>query len=133
MRINFLIILFGSILLSCNNDKDNNTVKEDFCDCEMLAHDNLFNHFYLEDRKKPYTGVCKSFYQNGQIKQERELANGKNNGFFRNYSESGILLEEGAFLDNRHHGWFKYYDEQGELIIEVEYNNGVPVTERAQE
>jgi antitoxin component YwqK of YwqJK toxin-antitoxin module len=99
----------------------------------MLAHDNLFNHFYLEDRKAPYTGICKLFYKNGQVKQERELVSGKNNGFYRTFSESGILLEEGSFLDNRHHGWFKYYDEQGELMIEVEYDNGIPVTERVAE
>ena len=120
-------------LFACNNDSSDTAAEDDFCDCEMLAHDNLFNHFYLEDRKTPYTGVCKLFYRNGQLKQERELVDGKNNGFYRTFSESGILLEEGAFLDNRHHGRFKYYDEQGKLIIEVEYENGIPVSERTSD
>ena len=128
----FLILAFAPIFLFSCNDSENTVQENDFCDCEMLAHDNLFNHFYLEDRKSPYTGVCKLFYKNGQVKQERELVNGKNNGFYRSYSETGVLLEEGAFLDNRHHGWFRYFDEKGNLIIEVEYENGVPVNERAE-
>ncbi len=121
-----VISLFGCISSDSTKDSEN-----DYCDCEMLAHDDLYNHFYLENRKEPYTGVCKQFYKNGKLKQERQLVDGKNNGFFRNFSESGVLLEEGTFKDNRHHGWFKYYDEQGKLTVEVEYDNGIPVTERA--
>ncbi len=128
-----LLLLLSLIFISSCESTDKTAAEDNFCDCEMLAHDNLFNHFYLEDRKAPYTGICKLFYKNGQVKQERELVSGKNNGFYRTFSESGILLEEGSFLDNRHHGWFKYYDEQGELMIEVEYDNGIPVTERVAE
>lgn len=133
MRITFFILLLFSVLFACKTDADKTVQEADFCDCEMLAHDNLYNHFYLEDRKEPYTGVCKLFFRNGQLKQERALVGGKNNGFYRTFSESGILLEEGSFLDNRHHGWFRYFDEQGTLIIEVEYDNGIPVSERISE
>lgn len=131
MHKSFFFLLVLTFLASCKNNHEADATVE-FCDCEMLAHDNLFNHFYLEDRKQPYTGVCKLFYKNGQLKHERELVEGKNNGFFRNFSETGVLLEEGFFLNNRHHGWFRYYDDQGNLTIEVEYENGIPVTERIE-
>lgn len=133
--MNKLIILSTGLFLFLfcqSNSKDNNN-ELDYCDCEMLAHDDLRNHFYLENRDEPYSGVCKMFYKNGQLKVERELVNGKNNGFYRSFSETGVLLEEGTFLDNRHQGWFSYYDETGDLIIAVEYNQGIPVTERAQD
>jgi antitoxin component YwqK of YwqJK toxin-antitoxin module len=119
----FFLSIF--ILASCKNDETATESDADYCDCEMLALDNLYNHFYLEDRSVPYTGVCKLFHKNGQLKQERELVDGKNNGYYRVYSESGVLLEEGSFLNNRHHGVFKYFDESGNLIVEAEYENGV--------
>lgn len=120
----FSILIFLSA--ACKTDSpDTSTEAPDYCDCEMLALDNLYNHFYLEDRHEPYTGVCKIFHKNGQLKQEREIVDGKNNGYFRVYSESGVLLEEGAFKNNRHHGTFKYFDERGDLIVEAEYENGV--------
>jgi antitoxin component YwqK of YwqJK toxin-antitoxin module len=115
-----LIVLFTA----CKNN-ETQAADEDFCDCEMLALDNLYNHFYLEDRSVPYTGVCKIFHKNGQLKQERQIVDGKNNGYYRVFSESGIMLEEGGFLNNRHHGTFRYFDDNGDLIIEVEYENGV--------
>lgn len=131
MKKIFLYLLALSILPSCRNNQEVGTEHE-FCDCEMLAYDNLFNHFYLEDRKQPYTGVCRLFYKNGQLKHERELVEGKNNGFYRNFSENGVLLEEGFFVNNRHHGRFRYYDEEGNLTIEIEYENGIPVTEKIE-
>lgn len=125
--------MFLLALNSCKTDENPKTVEDDFCDCEMLAHDNLYNHFYLNDRKEPYTGICKLFHKNGQLKQERQLVEGKNNGFYRNYSEGGILIEEGEFLNNRHHGKFRHFDDQGNLIIEIEYDNGVQVGEKIPE
>ena len=129
---NFWLMCFALLLLnSCGTD-DAANVEEKFCDCEMLTLDNLQNHFYLDDPKEPYTGICKTFYSNGQIKQERQLVKGKNNGYFKNYSISGVLLEEGGFLDNRHHGRFKYYDDQGKLTLEIEYANGFAVTDKSK-
>lgn len=124
------ILPYFSILIllttACKNDSaDATSETEDYCDCEMLALDNLYNHFYLEDRNEPYTGVCKIFHKNGQLKQEREIVDGKNNGYYRVYSESGQLLEEGVFKNNRHHGVFRYFEENGDLIVEAEYENGV--------
>jgi antitoxin component YwqK of YwqJK toxin-antitoxin module len=118
------LIPFIFVFLSCDNDEK---IAEDpgYCDCEMLAIDNLYNHFYLEDRNEPYTGICKVFHNNGQLKREQEIVDGKNNGYFRVYSESGVLLEEGNFKNNRHHGTFKYFDDKGNLTLEAEYENGV--------
>jgi hypothetical protein len=125
--IRFIPYLFVLTLLlaSCKNDETKAESDADYCDCEMLAIDNLYNHFYLEDRNVPYTGVCKLFHQNGELKQEREIVDGKNNGYYKVYWENGKLKEEGSFLNNRHHGVFRYYDENGELIVEAEYENGV--------
>lgn len=124
-------LIFSALLVfSCNNDSE--SAPAEICDCEMLAHDNLSNKFFLEDVKKPYSGICKSYHPNGKLKQERELVDGKNNGFFRNFSENGVLIEEGTFLNNRHDGWFKYYDDDGKLTLKIQYKEGIPLSEKAK-
>lgn len=129
----FLFLGFTlSISLSCSSNKMKKAEDgSEYCDCEFLGYDNLHNHFFLENRDKPYTGICKSFYPSGKLKQERELKNGKNDGFFREYTENGKLTEEGSFKNNRHHGTFKYFDKNGNLIHEATFNEGVVVDEKS--
>lgn len=126
MRTIYLLFFTLLTISSCKTDPEENAAeKSDFCDCEMLGINELSNHFYLENPNIPFSGICKLFHKNGQLKQEREIVDGKNNGYYRSYSDQGILLEEGFFKDNRHHGVFKYFDENGDLTVEAEYKNGV--------
>ena len=124
----FLLIIFSA----CDSNKIQKSHDGiEYCDCEFLGYDNLSNTFFLESREKPYSGICKTFFSNGKLKQERELKNGKNDGYFREYAENGNLTEEGAFKNNRHHGTFKYYDKNGNLLHEATFNEGVVVDEKS--
>jgi hypothetical protein len=119
----FRFVIFISIALftvRCTETSE----EVDFIDCEMLHYDALYNHYYQTERDKPYSGVCKVFYQGGQLMQYREMKEGKNNGKYEYYSPDGILLEEGTFLDNLHHGVFRYYDEDGSLKQQAEFFYG---------
>lgn len=97
----------------------------EYCDCKMLAIDIKYNHFYLEDRTKPYTGICREYHSNGKLMREVEIAEGKNNGYYKTYSDKGILLEDGNFRNNLHHGEYRYYDEEGKLVYETVYEDGL--------
>ena len=116
----YLFLLLSLWLVSC----EENSKHVDFVDCEMLHYDPLYNHYYESERDKPYNGVCKVFYQGGQLMQYREMKDGKNNGKYTYYSAEGVLLEEGTFLDNLHHGVFRYYDEDGSLKQQAEFYYG---------
>jgi antitoxin component YwqK of YwqJK toxin-antitoxin module len=119
--IRLVTFLFLSILFSACQETPEQV---DFVDCERLNYDPLYNHYYETERDKPYSGVCKVFYQGGKLMQYREMKDGKNNGKYEYYSPEGVLLEEGTFLDNLHHGVFKYYDEQGSLKQQAEFYYG---------
>ena len=119
--IHYYLGVFLLIVLSgCKDGKS----ELDYIDCERLHLDVAYNHFYESDRNIPYTGVCKVFYPGGQLKQMREMVNGKNHGQFELYNENGVLIEQGTFHENLHHGVFKYYNDEGELIEQIEYALG---------
>jgi antitoxin component YwqK of YwqJK toxin-antitoxin module len=141
----FLIgLLLFSSLFSCKNDDSKNSdpnspsnqvenksliQKDDkgieYCNCKMLAIDNKYNHFYLEDRTKPYTGICREYHPNGKLMREVQMVAGKNNGHYKVYSDKGILLEDGNFRNNLHHGEYRYYNEEGKLVYEAVYEDGL--------
>ena len=138
----FIPISIMFFLFSCKNEAKNinpasliHTVENptliqtdeegnEYCDCNMLAHDNKYNHSYLEDRTKPYTGICREYHPNGKIKREVQLVDGKNNGYYKVYSANGILLEDGNFRNNLHHGEYRYYDAEGKLTYETVFEDG---------
>ena len=122
MRNSFFLLLSISLTFgACSGEE-----KEEYVDCERLNLDVAYNHLYETDRTVPYNGVCKVFYPNGNVKQVREIVDGKNHGKFELYNEGGVLVEEGTFYENLHHGVFKYYNDEGELIEQVEYALGRP-------
>ena len=65
------------------------------------------------------------FYKGGQLEMEINL-NGQNNhhGLFRTWYENGQLKEEGNFKDNKTDGLWKEYTENGQLKKEINYKDG---------
>lgn len=94
------------------------------CNCEDLIHDNLYNWYYLEDRKSPFSGKCSVNYTNGNVKLEREFVEGKVHGTAKEWFENGqqkLLIE---FDMNLQSGEKKEWDETGKLIYHANYKRG---------
>lgn len=89
------------------------------------------------------------YYENGQVKMEGEILDGKREGAWTAYFEdgrvqskgifheglrtgaatvyqpNGNLYMEGEYKDGKHCGKWKFYDEQGNLLREDDYGEGV--------
>lgn len=95
------------------------------CNCNDLYYDDLYAHFYVEDRTEPYTGICETFYKsNKKMKLHKEFKNGKVDGVLKTYYENGILKEESQFELNFQHGFKKEYLPSGELFNHTVFRKG---------
>jgi hypothetical protein len=94
------------------------------CNCDDLVLDPDFNHFFLNDDSKGYTGKCQTFYKSEQMAVEKNLANGKVEGIMREWYENGQLKTERSFAQNVQHGELKEWNEKGELIFHAHYTHG---------
>jgi hypothetical protein len=134
MNIKNYILFYFSIVVSamagCNSaEPEPNTtsavvIKKSECNCQDLFLDDLYSHFYLEDRTKPYTGHCTGLDENGILSIEKEYVKGKLHGTVIKYYENGNIKEETEFDINFQHGESKKYDESGQLIFHREYHKG---------
>ncbi len=73
-----------------------------------------------KDGKK--IAIWKSFYCNGNVKNELTFLNGRPSGYAKFYYESGTVEEEGMWENNRWVGQYKRYHENGQLSQEFKYN-----------
>lgn len=108
----------------------------------------LGDSYYENETNMLADGVVKSFYDDGKLKREERVRNGKLNGSSKMYYPSGELLLNIYFQDNkpsgsykifypngetkvsgnysvgRPSGIFKKYDEEGEIVMSITFNNG---------
>jgi len=50
--------------------------------------------WYFENENKPYTGIGKSYYDNGNLESEAEFENGKLSGLMISYYPNGQLEQK---------------------------------------
>lgn len=74
---------------------------------------------YLDNKK---IGIWKSYFANGNVKNELTYNNNRPAGYARMYHENGKVAEEGLWENNRWVGGYKYYFENGNLSYEWNYN-----------
>ena len=86
------------ILVGCSNPEPINIET-------MLIERN--DVYYTKDTNQPYSGPVFTLYENGQLKQEFIIKDGKRNGPYKFYYKNGQLKEEGIFQDNKVEGLFK--------------------------
>jgi len=73
------------------------------------------------DSKK--TGVWKTFFPNGNLKNEITFTNNRPSGYAKMYHENGKLMEEGVWQNNRWVGEFKSYYENGQEFMDFNYTS----------
>ena len=78
MKILHLLIFSCLIIieLKCTTKVKDETEKRE-CICSDLVLDELYNHYYLEDRNIPFSGTCMEYYKNGKMSEKKQLKMGK--------------------------------------------------------
>ena len=81
-------------------------------------HENgkLKSEVNLKDGK--VEGLGKSYHENGKLQSEGNYKDGKREGLFKTYFENGKLLREGYLKDDKEEGLWKLYHENGQLESE---------------
>ena len=72
-------------------------------------------------------GVRKSFYENGNLREEKEFRNGQLNGTTKGYFENGSLWWETNYKNDRKDGAWKVYYENGNYAETGAHENGKPI------
>ncbi|MFN3917029.1 MAG: toxin-antitoxin system YwqK family antitoxin [Flavobacteriales bacterium] len=96
----------------------------DTCSCTALILDETYNHKYLYERTKPYTGVCIDKFPNGNFKMERHYKDGKVHGLFREWHINGTQKNEAFFEMNLQNGKATVWDDAGSIIYQADYTRG---------
>ena len=65
-----------------------------------------------EDKKE---GLCKLYYENGNLKSESTFKNDKTEGLYKTYYENGNLKSEVTYKNDELERPVKNYNENGEL------------------
>lgn len=138
--ITLALLISAAVFQSCTGAKKASDIEDEdlitHCDCSLLYLDEPYNHFYLTDRTKPYTGTCEVLGSNGTVIVLKNFKQGKLDGNYLEYFESGAIMHEWNFLENRQHGDQKIYDEKGKLLSHSVYYKGeldtIILTNKAQ-
>ena len=131
--INLIYVLLSTFIVSAQSTS-------------IVQSDGLF--FTDATQTKLYTGELKEFYDNGALKLEINIkegkpqgayivyfSNGKPNevrsyrngifhGIWRTYNEAGLLIAEAQYQNNKKHGTWHVWDDSGIMRYEMQYNNG---------
>ena len=115
----FLVLIAFTLfqwMVKCNSPEKSNSESSiiiENCHCNDLIYDDLYNHFYVEDRTIPYSGSCYEKYKSGKIKLTKEFLNGKLHGNMFRYREDSSKISLVEFKNNFIEGRALFYDIQG--------------------
>ncbi len=102
------------------NDKDVDTV------LEFITVDNAGGPVY-NYKKKPFTGIIESFFENGNLMDEVEFTDGHIGGVLRKYYENGQMKEEYYQYFGKLDEYYKKWDNQGNLTRHSIWKEGEKV------
>ena len=104
--------------------------------------------YYTKDETKPYNGrifmnhangkprmvghvangkeegICRTWYPNGQLKDECVYKDGRRTGLYKGWHENGKPSFESSFKDGKEDGLCKGWDDAGKLSYELKYKDG---------
>lgn len=82
---------------------------------------------YVEStfREGKADGVSKSWYENGQIKEDQTIRNGKQDGFCRGWYSNGQLKYERTYIDSKLDGVLRNWNEDGVLRTKFIFENNI--------
>lgn len=77
---------------------------------------------YEINKDKPFDGVSKEFFYNGQLKIQVSYKKGKRHGDYKEYHSNGQLKESGLYKENKRVGLNEVYYEDGQIQIKKTFN-----------
>jgi antitoxin component YwqK of YwqJK toxin-antitoxin module len=81
------------------------------------------NGIYYDKDQKLFTGDYKEYYDNGQVKQDMTLVDGKIDGKVNLWYRSGTIKETRMFKSGLRNGLWTSYNEQGGKTGEAGYKD----------
>jgi antitoxin component YwqK of YwqJK toxin-antitoxin module len=123
MKYNVIICVLICLFTSCISEGNNSETTRG-CNCDNLTLDHLYNHFYIENRKSPYTGMCFKLNKKGDTLEKTNYNKGKVEGILTTFYTSGKKKSETTFKKNKYHGDVKEWDENEVLIFHGTYDDG---------
>lgn len=118
MKKIMMIILLGTTMIACDGQKEQTKLNQ-------LQNRNGI--IYSVNKTKPFTGNAKSYYKNGQVKDDLNFRDGKQNGLQEIYYENGQIGAIYKVKDGKLNGVQKEYDINGALKAEVTFKDGEKV------
>lgn len=80
--------------------------------------------FDVEDVIKTADNIGLTWYDNGKLKEEFYIQDGKRNGQYRYWNENGHLYNVSNYKNGNLDGVYKRFDESGDLVYEAFYKDG---------
>ena len=138
---NLILLASLFILITCSNkasSDDNSERKEQAITVNYADNSKVVNEdeefIHLEDwggvlyyKKKLFTGVLVSYYDNGQLATSDSYKNGLEDGAYESYYSNGQLHERFMHKKGKLHGLVEEYHENGQLDHKCTYKSGVKV------
>ncbi len=90
-------------------------------DMEQLKAQN--DIMYINGEKEAFTGIARTYFDNGNIKEEIEFKNGMKDGTSKEYARNGSLREEAEFKNGEVNGIRKMYYDSGKLLLSQEWKD----------
>lgn len=121
MKKLFIIILFLSIIQSCNENSNSKKEIKESAKIEFELKEGLY---HSKGSDIPFSGKIEDFYDNKNKKRETHIINGKPHGKMIDYYESGKKKSETYFTNGVLNGKITIWDEKGKVISEETYIDG---------
>lgn len=115
------VLISITLFASCDSSNTNEKVKE--CQCSEL---DLGEDGFVYLNSQVFTGVCKSFWEEGIPEAVIPFTDGKIHGIRRTYWENGNLEEELTFEHGTMEGEVKAYYPNGGLKFKGQNKNDYP-------
>ena len=110
----FIIFIFSSFSIFAEREAK----------LEELKYNEETELMYVNDEKKPFTGIAKDFYEDNSLKVEYPHKNGKIEGLAKEYYPNGKLKSEENYVDGQLNGKVITYYENGNIEYEENYKDG---------
>ena len=132
MRISLLLILPVLLVVGCGSPKLDDPKTLDDIIAEAIDEDKLQKRgkegeelCYSPNAQTPYSGWAKSIYENGQVKQLRQLKDGKLEGLQTFWYEHGQKEVEENLKDGKVDGLVTVWNEHGQKKTEINFKDGI--------
>ena len=95
---------------------------------EIISYDKLLireNLYFKKFSNFEFTGIVQTYYENGQLKENGEIINGKKLGLWKEFFQDGQLYISSNWEENLRHGVTKvYFENSGNLQTIERYEKG---------